>query len=117
MHLGGELDGQARFSRLAFPAMESAACSEEFGKRFSTPPRYSCCHAICHTLARQSCSASLSQALAKIQGWPARQAQITAMIAERLSYGLRYAAESHLMTPAAWSEIFVSVQMVLSDTG
>ncbi len=35
MHLGGELDGQARFARLAFPAMESAACSNEFGKRFS----------------------------------------------------------------------------------
>lgn len=33
MHLGGELDGQARFPRLAYPAMESAACSNEFGKR------------------------------------------------------------------------------------
>ena len=33
MHMGGELDGQARFARMAFPAMEAAACADHFGRR------------------------------------------------------------------------------------
>ena len=42
MHLGGELDGQARFARLAYPAMESATCSNEFGSRSSPSPNEEC---------------------------------------------------------------------------
>ena len=33
MHIGGELDGQARFARMAFPAIEAAACADHFGRR------------------------------------------------------------------------------------
>ena len=33
MHLGGRLDGQARFSRLAFAALDAAACASKFGDR------------------------------------------------------------------------------------
>ncbi|CAK0785220.1 hypothetical protein CVIRNUC_008426 [Coccomyxa viridis] len=36
MHMGGELDGQARFARMAFPAMEAAACADHFGRRYAT---------------------------------------------------------------------------------
>ena len=38
MHLGGELDGQARFPRLAYPAMQSAACSSDFRQRSHLRP-------------------------------------------------------------------------------
>ena len=35
VHLGGRLDGQARFSRVAFAALDAAACADKFGDRCS----------------------------------------------------------------------------------